>query len=76
MLGRGLKLTAIGLTAGVLGAMATTRLLSGMLFGVRPDDAVTYTGVVAALGLLSLLATFVPARRAMRLDPLRLLREE
>jgi ABC-type antimicrobial peptide transport system permease subunit len=76
MLGRGLKLTAIGLAAGVVGAIAATRLVTGMLFAVRPDDVETYSGVVAALGVLSLLATYIPARRAMRLDPLRLLREE
>jgi putative ABC transport system permease protein len=76
MLARGLKLTAIGLVAGLLGAVASTRLLAGMLFQVRPDDALTYAGVVAALGLLSLLATYVPARRAMRIDPVSLLRQE
>jgi len=76
MLGRGLKLTAIGLAAGVLGALASTRLVSGMLFDVRPYDVLTYTGVVAALGLLSLLATYVPARRATRIDPLLVLRQD
>jgi putative ABC transport system permease protein len=76
MLGRGLKLTAIGLAAGVLGALASTRLVSGMLFDVRPYDVLTYTGVVAALGLLSLLATYVPARRATRIDPILVLRQE
>jgi ABC-type antimicrobial peptide transport system permease subunit len=76
MLGRGLKLTAIGLATGVLGAVASTRLLSGMLFQVKPDDVVTYAGVVAGLGLLSLLATYVPARRATRIDPLLVLRQE
>ena len=53
MLSRGLKITAIGLTAGVLGAIASTRLVSGMLFQVRPHDVVTYASVVGALGLLS-----------------------
>ena len=76
MLGRGLKLTAIGLATGVLGAIASTRLLSGMLFQVKPGDVVTYAGVVAGLGLLSLLATYVPARRATRIDPLLVLRQE
>ncbi len=76
MLGRGLKLTAIGLAAGVLGAIASTRLVSGMLFHVRPFDPLTYTGVVATLGLLSLLASYLPARRATRVDPLLVLRQE
>jgi predicted permease len=76
MLGRGLKLTAIGLAAGVLGALASTRLVSSMLFDVKPHDVVTYAGVVASLGLLSLLATYVPARRATQIDPLLVLRQE
>ncbi|MFL6280332.1 MAG: ADOP family duplicated permease [Vicinamibacterales bacterium] len=76
MLSRGLKITAIGLTAGVLGAIASTRLVSGMLFQVQPHDVVTYAGVVGGLGLLSLLATYMPARRATRIDPLLALRQE
>jgi predicted permease len=76
MLGRGLKLTAIGLAVGVLGALASTRLVSGMLFQVQPHDIATYVGVMVALGLLSLLATYIPARRATRIDPLLVLRQE
>jgi predicted permease len=76
MLGRGLTLTGIGLAAGVLGAIASARLLSGMLFEVRPYDAATYVGVVVALGILSLAATYLPARRATRIDPLAVLRQE
>ena len=76
MLGRGLTLTVLGLTAGVLGAIASTRLLSGMLFDVKAHDLTTYAAVVAALGLLSLLAIYGPARRATRIDPLLVLRQE
>jgi predicted permease len=76
MLGRGLKLTAIGLSAGVLGAAASTRLVAGMLFEVEPHDLLTYTGVIAGLGALSLLAAYIPARRATRIDPLVVLRQE
>jgi putative ABC transport system permease protein len=76
MLRRGLTLTVIGLTAGVLGAAASTRLVSGMLFDVRPYDVTTYAAVVAGLGLLSMLATYMPARRATRIDPLVVLRQE
>jgi predicted permease len=76
MLSRGMKLTAIGLALGVLGAINATRLVSGMLFQVEPHDLTTYAGVVAGLGFLSLLATYVPARRATRIDPLVVLREE
>jgi putative ABC transport system permease protein len=76
MLGRALALTAVGLTAGVLGAIAATRLVSGMLFDVTPHDVGTYLGVIAGLGLLSLLAAYMPAHRAARIDPLAVLRQE
>jgi predicted permease len=76
MLGRGLKLTGIGLALGVLGAIASARLLSGMLFEIEPRDATTYAGVIAALGLLSLLATYIPARRSTKINPILALREE
>ena len=76
MLGRGLMLTGIGLAVGVLGAIASTRLVSGMLFEVQPYDAPTYVGVVVGLGLLSLAATYLPARRATKIDPLLVLRQE
>jgi predicted permease len=76
MLGRGLKLTAIGLALGAAGAWFATRFVSGMLFEVQPHDVATYAGVVAGLGLLSLLATYVPARRATTIDPLLVLRQE
>jgi ABC-type antimicrobial peptide transport system permease subunit len=76
MLGRGLKLTSIGLAVGVVGAVASSRLVSGMLFHVVPHDTATYVGVVVGLGLLSLLATYVPARRATQVDPLIVLRQD
>jgi putative ABC transport system permease protein len=75
MLGRGLKLTSIGLVFGLVGALVSTRLLGGMLFGVSSHDALTYAAVVCGLGGLSLLATYVPARRATRIDPMRVLRQ-
>ncbi len=76
MLGRGLKLAAIGLSAGVLGAVLSARIVRDMLFEVKPDDAATYAGVVALLGLLSILAAYIPARRATRVDPVMVLRQE
>jgi putative ABC transport system permease protein len=76
MLASGLKLTGLGLAAGVLGAGASARLIGGMLFHVQPYDVATYVGVVAALGALSLLATYLPTRRAMRVDPVVVLRQE
>jgi predicted permease len=76
VLRRALTLTAIGLTAGVCGAAAATRFLAGMLFEVRPFDVTTYAAVIAALAALSLMATYWPARRATRIDPLLVLRHE
>ena len=76
MLRRGLKLTAVGLAIGVVAALASTRLLGEMLFGVKPADAATYAGVTTALGILSLLATYIPARWSARIDPLVVLRQE
>ena len=76
MLGRALALTAFGLTAGVFGALAATRVVRGMLFDVTPQDPATYVGVIAGLGLLSLLAAYMPARRAARIDPLAVLRQD
>ncbi len=76
MVSRSIRLTASGLALGVLGAIAAGQLVNGMLFEVKPQDLATYAGVVAGLGLLSLLATYVPARRATQIDPLVVLRQE
>ena len=76
MVSRSVRLTASGLALGVLGAIAAGQLVTGMLFEVKPHDLATYAGVVAGLGLLSLLATYVPARRATQIDPLVVLRQE
>lgn len=66
----------VGLAAGVAGSMALTRLLQGLLFGVKPSDPLTFAAVAAALAFAALIASFVPARRAARIDPLRALRTE
>ncbi len=76
LLGRGLKLAAIGLALGAVGAWFATRLVGGMLFEVESHDLPSFVGVVAALGFLSLLATYTPARRAAAIDPLLVLRQE
>jgi hypothetical protein len=67
---------ATGLALGLAGAVAATRLLSTMLFAVKPTDPLTYASVIALLALVSLAATWIPAHRAMRLDPLAALRQE
>jgi putative ABC transport system permease protein len=73
---RGLLLTGIGLTVGLIAAAALMRLLSSILFGVQPFDPITYAAVVAGLGGVALLATWLPARQATRIDPMLALRAE
>jgi predicted permease len=76
VLRQGLVLATIGLVLGLAGAAAATRLLASMLFQVKPTDFSTYLGVAVLLGAVALLAGFVPARRASRIDPIEALRQE
>jgi putative ABC transport system permease protein len=76
ILRQGLLLTVIGLVLGLVAAFALTRLLSGLLFGVAAVDVTTFTSISLLLILVSLLACYLPARRAMRIDPLSALRYE
>ncbi|HYL78536.1 MAG TPA: ABC transporter permease [Bryobacteraceae bacterium] len=69
-------LAGAGLLIGLVGAVAAARLLTSMLFEVKPADPVTFAGVAALLGLVALAASYVPARRAARVDPLAALRQE
>jgi len=69
-------LAAAGAAIGLAGAAASGRLLSSLLFGVRPGDPVTVAASAAALALVGLGAALAPARRASRLDPLVALRDE
>jgi ABC-type antimicrobial peptide transport system permease subunit len=75
-LGHGLKLVAVGLVLGVAAALALTRLMSTLLFGVGPMDPVTYAVVSGVLGTVALIATYLPARRASRIDPIVALRTD
>jgi len=77
MIGRtGLRLALAGTAAGAIGAFALTRFLSGLLFGVSSVDVVTFLAMAALLIAVTLLACYVPARRASRVDPLIALRYE
>ncbi len=67
---QGLRLTAVGVVLGVIAALAMTRVLSGILYGISATDVVTFVAVPALLSAVALLATVIPARRASRLDPL------
>ena len=73
---QGLRLALLGVAAGLTGAWALTRLMSTLLFGVTPTDSVTLVSVVLTLAMVALLACYLPARRATKVDPLVALREE
>jgi putative ABC transport system permease protein len=72
----GLKIAAIGVCIGVAGALAATHWLSSLLFGIHPLDALTFISVIVILGVVSLLASYIPARRATKVDPMIALRYE
>jgi predicted permease len=75
VLGQGARLTAAGLLVGVIAAFALTRVLSNQLYGVSATDLTAFAAVVPVLGAVAMLATWLPARRAVRLDPLDAMRE-
>jgi putative ABC transport system permease protein len=76
ILDRGVRLTLIGLTIGVAGAIGLTRLLASLLFGVGARDPLTMISVGLILGGVAIAASYVPARRATRVDPVVALRYE
>jgi ABC-type antimicrobial peptide transport system permease subunit len=76
VLGQGMRPVAVGLAAGIAGALAIGGLLSSQLYGVRPNDPATIAGVAVMLLGVAACACWIPARRAARIDPLRALRFE
>ena len=73
---QGMELAAIGIAGGLIGALALTRVMVSLLFGVTATDAVTFGAVAVILALVAFAATVVPARRAIAVDPMVALREE
>jgi putative ABC transport system permease protein len=71
---QGLKLTAAGVAAGIAGALALTRFIVSALYGVTPTDFSTFAVVSVLLSAVALVATYLPARRAMQVDPVKVLR--
>jgi putative ABC transport system permease protein len=76
ILKQGMVLASCGVCLGVLGAVVFSRLVSGLLYGIRASDPLTFIAVAVLLGLVALLASYVPARRAARIDPMVSLRCE
>jgi putative ABC transport system permease protein len=76
VIGRGLSLVGAGAAVGIVGAVLLLRRLGALLFGVTPNDLSTYAMVLALLCLVAALASYIPARRAARIQPLTALRQE
>jgi ABC-type antimicrobial peptide transport system permease subunit len=76
VLWRGLTVVLLGLGLGLAGAFALTRTLAGLLYKITPTDPLTFIGVSSLLALVALLACYIPARRAMKVDPMIALRCE
>jgi putative ABC transport system permease protein len=75
VVGRGLVLVAIGIAVGLAGAFGVSRLLGNLLFGIAATDAVTFVGVPLLLAAMAAIASYIPAFRATRIDPMLALRE-
>ena len=76
VVGHGMRVAAIGVAAGLVGAFLASSVLQRLLYGVSPTDAATFAGVAVLLLGVALLASYLPARRASRVDPIVALRAE
>jgi putative ABC transport system permease protein len=76
VIGEGLKLSAAGILIGVAGAFLITRVMASLLVDVRPTDPATFAAIVLVFATIAMTASWIPARRASRLDPMAAIREE
>jgi predicted permease len=72
----GARMTLAGIVLGLVGALGLTRLMGSMLYGIKPTDPLTFISVAAVLAAIAMLACYVPARRAMKVDPMEALRHQ
>ena len=73
---RGMILSGVGIALGAAAAAGLTRLMTKLLFGVRPVDAITFAGAAVVLAIAALAASYIPARRAAAVDPVETLRAQ
>jgi putative ABC transport system permease protein len=76
VVGQGMRLVGIGLLIGLTGAWLLSRVLTSQLYGVSARDPLTYVAVAVVLGVVALAASYLPARRALQVDPMTSLRSE
>jgi ABC-type antimicrobial peptide transport system permease subunit len=74
VMGKTLRLTLIGIAAGSIASLVVARAIAALLFGTTPTDPVTFAAVIVTLGIVAILAGYLPARKASRIDPMVALR--
>jgi putative ABC transport system permease protein len=70
VIAQGMRVVAVGVAVGLAGSLVASRLMTRLVYGVSVTDPLTYTGVAALLAVVALVASYIPARRATRIDPL------